>query len=308
MLNLERLRALQAVAEHGSVSGAAEALHVTTSAVSQQLAKLERETRERLLIPNGRGVRLTDVANLLVEHGKRILSLVEEAEADLEAHRDAVFGRLRLATFATAARGFLPPVLRELRERYPRLTVEMSEMVDANETLPLLQRGDVELAVVNDWDNAPLELPCGLSHEYLLHDWVDIALPADHPLAERDAVDLAELGGEQWIAWTRGSVCHAWLRSTLRAAGVEPTIAHTAEEHPTQLALVAAGLGAAMIPRIGRDLVPPGVRMIDMRPTLARRFYVVWRCDATRRPAVQAGVAAMREAAKEYEREPAVAA
>src|ERR1700730_14989747 len=108
MLDLERLRVLHAVARFGSVSAAAEALHVTTSAVSQQMAKLERETGQRLLERRGRGVRLTDAAELLVEHADRLLSLAERAQADLEAHRGAVAGRLTFAAFATAARGLAP--------------------------------------------------------------------------------------------------------------------------------------------------------------------------------------------------------
>lgn len=90
MLNLERLRTLDALARHGSVSGAAAGLHITTSAVSQQMAKLEREAGQRLLAKNGRGVRLTDAGRLLAEHAARILSQVELAQADLEAQRGQV--------------------------------------------------------------------------------------------------------------------------------------------------------------------------------------------------------------------------
>ena len=102
MLNLERLRTLDALARHGSVSGAAEGLHVTTSAVSQQMAKLEREVGQQLLAKNGRGVRLTDAGRLLADHAARILSQVELAQSDLEAQRGQVVGELRLAAFPTA--------------------------------------------------------------------------------------------------------------------------------------------------------------------------------------------------------------
>lgn len=297
MLNLERMRALSAVEAYGSVSAAADVLHVSTSAVSQQLAKLEREVGQRLLEANGRGVRLTDAAHLLVGHGRRILSLVEEAEADLEAHRDQVVGHLRLASFATAARGFLPPVLADLRIRYPSLRVELSEMLDAYESIEPLRRGDLDLAIVNDWQNEPLELPDGLHSAYLLTDDVDLVLPAGHPLADREYVDLSVLDGQPWISWTKGSACTQWLRRTLRAAGIEPFIAHSAEEHPTQMALVAAGLGCTLTPRTGRDPVPEGVHVVPMRPRLTRRFYVLWRADADRRPSIRATVRALRDAA-----------
>src|SRR5213076_3009587 len=127
MLNLERLRTLDALARHGSVSGAAEGLHVTTSAVSQQMSKLEREVGQQLLAKNGRGVRLTDAGRLLAEHAARILSQVEFAQSDLEAHRGEVAGELRLAAFPTAARGLFPAALSRLRKAHPGLRVTSRE-------------------------------------------------------------------------------------------------------------------------------------------------------------------------------------
>ncbi|MEV0839825.1 LysR family transcriptional regulator [Actinocatenispora sera] len=286
MMSLEWLRTLHAVATYGSVTAAADTLHLTASAVSQQLAKLERETGHTLLEPNGRGVRLTGAAQLLVEHAGRILSLVEEAQADLEAHRDQVIGHVTIAVFATAARGIMPQLLRAARERYPRLRVELLE-IDMDDSLPLLARGDLDAALYCDWVNSPLALADGLSGEHLLDDPIDLVLPADHPMAGHAQVSLAELAGADWIAWTKGSICYDWLRQTLRGEGVEPRIAHTAEEHQTQLALVAAGLGAAVIPRMGRDPVPNGVRVVAVAPTLRRRCYVAWRTGTERRPALR---------------------
>src|SRR3981189_546625 len=127
MLDLDRLRALSAVATYGSVSAAADVLHVTTSAVSQQVAKLERETGQKLLERNGRGVRLTDAAALLATHAERILAMVEEAEAAREAQRGEVVGELPVAAFPPAARGLLPPALRALARDHPRLRVCMRE-------------------------------------------------------------------------------------------------------------------------------------------------------------------------------------
>ncbi|MBA2319022.1 MAG: LysR family transcriptional regulator [Euzebyales bacterium] len=296
MLNLERLRALHAVATYGSVSAAARALHVTTSAASQQLAKLEREVGQPLLERNGRGVRLTDAAELLVQHAEQIFSSVEAAEADLEAHRGSVVGQLSIAAFPTAARGLAPAALRALRDQHPQLRVQLAER-EPWETLPLVARGDLDLAVVNDWFNAPLALPDGIEKASLLDDLADVALPAGHPLADRDVVDLDDLAGEPWVAWTPGSMCHDWLVHTLRTRDIEPVIAHTAEEHATQLALVAAGLGAAIMPRLGRDPVPDGVCVVGVRQTLSRHIYVIWRADAARRPAIRAAVDALRAAA-----------
>ncbi|NBM16430.1 LysR family transcriptional regulator [Streptomyces sp. GC420] len=300
MLNLERLRTLDALARHGSVGGAAAGLHVTTSAVSQQLAKLEREAGQQLIAKNGRGVRLTDAGRLLAEHARRILSQVELATADLEAQRGKAVGELRLAAFPTAARGLLPAALKALREEHPGLHTRSREL-EPDDSIPAVIRGDVDLAVVLDWYNKPLPLPDGLAKEPLLYDPADVAMPAGHPLAGRAEADLQDFAEDEWVTWPDGEFCHEWLVFTLRSKGIEPRIAHTAEEHHTQLALVAAGLGVCVAPRLGRGPVPEGVRVVPVRHTMRRHIYVVWRADADRRPSIRAAVEALRTAAEAVE-------
>ncbi|MGX1915237.1 LysR family transcriptional regulator [Streptomyces phaeochromogenes] len=295
MLNLERLRTLDALARHGSVSGAAEGLHVTTSAVSQQMSKLEREVGQQLLAKNGRGVRLTDAGRLLADHAARILSQVELAQSDLEAQRGQVMGELRLAAFPTAARGLFPTALAALRAEHPGLRVRSRELEPEN-GVAWVTRGDLDLAVVLDWYNKPLPLPDGLVKASLLDDPTDLALPVGHRLADRSEVDLEDFVDDEWIAWDEGEFCHEWLLFTLRGKGIEPVIAHRAEEHHTQLAMVAAGLGVCVAPRLGRDPVPAGVRTVPVRPRVTRHVYAVWRADADRRPAIRAAVDALRSA------------
>ncbi|MEV6105274.1 LysR family transcriptional regulator [Streptomyces sp. NPDC051940] len=294
-MNLERLRTLAAVARHGSVSAAAEGLHVTTSAVSQQLAKLEREAGQQLLAKHGRGVRLTDAGRLLSEHAVRILSQVEVAQADLEAHRGQAVGDLTVAAFPTAARGLGPLALTALRAQHPELRTRLCEM-EPDDALPGVVRGDFDLAVVLDWYNKRMPLPPGLARADLLDDVADVALPAGHPLADRDEIDLEDLADDEWIAWPQGEFCREWLMFTMRGKGIEPRVMHTAEEHHTQLALVAAGLGVAVAPRLGRGPLPPGVRAVPVRNTMRRHIYAVWRSDADRRPSIRAAVRALREA------------
>jgi DNA-binding transcriptional LysR family regulator len=302
VLNLERLRVLQAVARHGSVTAAAAELHVTTSAVSQQLARLERESGTTLVERSGRGIRLTDSALVLAGHAQAILSLAEQAQADVAAQAGAVAGRLVLASLPTATRGLAAPALRHLTAAHPALRVELIE-ADSSESVPALVQGAVDLVIAHDWSNAPLAAPDGLTRTRLLEDRADIAVPDTHPLARQAseqgdrAVDLDQLGAGPWICGTAGSSCHDWLTFTLRSARLEPRIAHTANEYATQLALVAAGLGVAVMPRLGRGQVPAGVHMIAVRPSLRRNIYALWRSTAARRPAISATVAALREAA-----------
>ncbi|MFI7502696.1 LysR family transcriptional regulator [Streptomyces sp. NPDC049687] len=295
MLNLERLRTLDALARHGSVSGAAQGLHITTSAVSQQLAKLEREVGQRLLAKHGRGVRLTDAGRLLADHASRILSQVELAQSDLEAQRGQVVGELRLSAFPTAARGLFPAALAELRKAHPGLRLRSCELEPENGVAGVV-RGDLDLAVVLDWYNKPMPVPDGLVKAPILDDPADVAMPAGHPLAGRDEVDLGEFAEDEWITWGEGEFCHEWLMFTLRSRGVEPIVGHRAAETHTQLNLVAAGLGVCIAPRLGRNPVPEGVVTVPLKQRVRRHVYVVWRADADRRPSIRAAVEALKSA------------
>ena len=297
MLNLDRLRALHAVSAHGSIIAAAETLHVTTSAVSQQLAKLEQETGQQLLERHGRGVRLTDAATALVSRTQHVLSLLEEAEAELEATDTAVAGQITIAAFSTAARGLAPQALRGLLGKHRQLGITFHEQ-EPHQSIPNLVRRDVDLIIINDWENAPLALPEGITRAPLFDDVADIALPAKHRLAKAKTVKLSDLSGEAWIVWPTG-FCHDFLMHTLRKQGHEPRIAHTAGEYQTQLALVAAGLGCCVLPRLGRGDVPKGVAILPSQPTLRRHVYAAWRTHATRRNVIQAAVEQFQIAGRE---------
>ncbi|MFJ5099933.1 LysR family transcriptional regulator [Streptomyces sp. NPDC088554] len=289
MLDLARLRALHAVSVHGSVAAAAVALGYTPSAVSQQITKLERETRTTLLERRGRGVALTDEARHLAATAEELLTIVERAETTLEERRGQPTGQLAIGAFASSARGLLPGVLAELAERHPALDIRLRE-VDPHLSVDLVARGVIDIAVAHDWDIAPLPTPDGVEQSVIGDDLCDVMVPAAHPLAARSSVRRQELAGQRWICQPPGTVCHDWLVRTLRAAGCEPDLAHQAEENHTQLALVAAGLGIAMIPRLGRGPLPGGVVAVSLDPMPKRRLYALWRTGAARRPAVTATV------------------
>jgi DNA-binding transcriptional LysR family regulator len=291
MLSLERLRVLHAVAAAGSVVGAAATLRVTTSAVSQQLARLEREVGQRLLERHGRGVRLTEAGALLARRADDLLAHVERVESDLAGYLGAVDGTLAVAAFATALRGLLPGAVHDLRRRHPDLAVVLSEQ-EPHEALPALRRGRVDVVVAQDWADAVLPVPDGVARRELLTDPFDAALAADHPLAARPVLAVDELAGEDWITWSTGQICHDWL---LRALD-RPRVAHTAAEHATQLALVVAGLGVALIPRLGRGPAPAGAVFVPLDPAPTRRVFALWRSAAGARPAVRAAVEALARA------------
>ncbi|MFI6576454.1 LysR family transcriptional regulator [Nocardiopsis sp. NPDC050513] len=297
MLDLSRLRALHAVRVHGSVGAAAEALGYTPSAISQQVAKLERETGATLLERRGRGVVLTDAADLLVDTAARMLSLVEEAEVALEERRGKPSGRLTVAAFATAARGLLPGVLADLAAAHPALDPRLIEE-DPHATPRMVAQGVVDLAVVHDWDNAPMSVPEGVTRLGLGQDVCDVLLPPAHPLAGLPVLSREDVATARWICQPPGTVCHGWLMRTLRAAGVEPDVAHLVGEFQTQVALVEAGLGIALVPRLGRGPVPDSVVVRPLDPAPVRGVSVLWREGTSRRPAVAEAVRLLRERAR----------
>lgn len=293
MLDLARLRALHAVSVHGSVSAAATALGYTPSAVSQQIAKLERETRTTLLERQGRGIALTDEAQHLAATAQQLLAIVERAETTLEERRGLPAGRLTIGAFASAARGLLPQVLAELAERHRSLDARLTE-VDPHLSVDLAAQGVIDIAVAHDWDIAPLPAPDGLERAVIGDDLCDVLVPAGHPLAGSGPLRREDLSGQRWICQPPGSVCHDWLVRTLRASGTEPDLAYQAAENHTQVALVAAGLGIALMPRLGRGPLPDGVLAVPLDPVPVRRLYALWRTGAARRPAITETVRLLR--------------
>ncbi|WP_328913623.1 MULTISPECIES: LysR family transcriptional regulator [unclassified Streptomyces] len=293
MLDLGRLRALHAVHTHGSVGAAAAALGYTPSAVSQQIAKLERETGTVLLERQGRGVALTDAAELLVATAQRLMAIVEAAEVALEEQRGRPTGRLSVAAFPTAACGLLPPVLASLAAAYPALDLRLTE-VDSHVSVELAARGAVDLAVAHDWDIAPLPAPEGLERAVIGDDRCDVLVPVGHPLAARQSLVRADVARERWICQPSGSVCHEWLVRTLRESGTEPDLAYQVGEYRTQVALVQAGLGIALVPRLGRGPIPEGVSVVALEPAPVRRLYALWRAGASRRPSIAVAVDTLR--------------
>lgn len=291
MLNVERLRALAAVSTHGSIAGAAQALHVTPSGVSQQLGKLERETGHQLLEPHGRSVRLTQAGHVLAKHASRVVSQLAAAETDLADLRHEILGPLRIGAVGSALRALLPETLADLTAQHPRLvpTVQDGEAVDM---VPQLLAGDLDLVLIESWANRPMRLPAGLSLQRLISEDVHVALSEQHRLADREVMDLADLTDTAWAACPPGTDPYDALVQAMRDHGVEPDICYTAAEYATILALVRTNLAAALVPTIAQQPSPPGVRFIPTRPALRRDIQAAWRSPTTS-PAIRTCVAAL---------------
>jgi DNA-binding transcriptional LysR family regulator len=293
MLDVRKLRVLRELSERGTIAATAEALSFTPSAISQQLSALERETGVELLAREGRRLALTDAARRLVGHTDGVLAALEAAEADLEASVGEVRGTLALAAFPTAAATLLPPAVAELRRDHPALEIHVEEL-EPHESLPALRLGELDVALAHEYDSIPRRPDSAFVEHPLLDDPLRIALPADHPLAASRSVDLTDLAGERWIAGRPGTHCGIVVTTASRAAGFEPVIAAHASEFATMLALVAAGLGVAVIPALATTATTlDGVVLLDPRPKLSRRIYAAVRPGSGRRAAVAAVLAAL---------------
>src|SRR5215217_2622752 len=205
MLHLGRLRLLRELSERGTIAAVADALQFTPSAISQQLAMLEREAGVPLLQRAGRGVRLTDAALLLVDHAAALLDRAAVAEADLAAAAGTVAGRGRIAGFESVALRVALPVMERLARDAPRLRCELIE-AEPEQALPALALGVLDLVLGDEWQHQPWRLPAALQRHELLRDPVRLVLPARHPAARRhpDAVPLAELAGDVWTTGHAG--------------------------------------------------------------------------------------------------------
>jgi DNA-binding transcriptional LysR family regulator len=288
MIDLIALSSLQAVDTHGSVAGAAEALGFTPSAVSQQVKRLEKQTGVPLLERVGRGVILTGHGRHLVEHGARILTDLEAVEAGLHQQAATVAGHLRIAAFSTAMRGLIAPVIRELRDAYPALELTLFER-EPWDTIDLVSSGQFELGLVHRWGDVTLAIPDHLAQTALTQDLADVIVHRDHPLASAAVVTPHDLVDEGWIATPEGTICRQWLTRMYQGTGRVPRVAHESMEFDSHLALVRAGLGIALIPRLGRQPLDDELVAIPAAdPVPTRDILVLHRRSMAGSPAVAA--------------------
>jgi molybdate transport repressor ModE-like protein len=297
MIDARRLRVLREVAEQGTLAAAADALHLTPSAVSQQLAALEREVGQPVIERNGRGVRLTGAAEVLVDHANVVLAQLEAAAADVAAYSEGVVGTVRIAGFATALAEIVAPAAAALRASHPRLALTIAEQ-EAPDCFRALAGGDADIAISMASRFAPPRDDPRFHRQALRADALDAVLPADHPLVARAEIELAELAGEPFVGPPDGTSCHDVTVSGCAAAGFTPAFQHRSLDFYTTMALVAAGLGVALVPRLAQAAVPPGAVVRPLAaPAPARHVFAATRAGAERRPTVAAVIDALARAA-----------
>ncbi len=298
MLDLRRLRLLRELSARGTIGAVAEALSYSPSAVSQQLAQLEREAGVPLLERFGRNVRLTAAAQTLVVHTDALLARVEMAEADLQAAAEQVTGTVRVAAIQSAGLYLLAPALRALSARHPALRVEVTD-AEPETSLPALALGSLDLVLGDQYPFLPRAPDPRLETETLVSEQFRVMLPGDHPLAASGApVALAALRHEPWAAGKDSHYGELTVRACRTLGGYEPDIRHRSNDLLMLLALVAAGQAVTLLPDLVRAGREPAVAVRDVAEArLSRIVFGALRTGSARRPALSALLAALRETA-----------
>ncbi|MDP1848024.1 MAG: LysR substrate-binding domain-containing protein [Solirubrobacteraceae bacterium] len=247
MLDVKRLRVLREVSMRGSFSAAAESLAYTQSAVSQQIAALEREAGTVLVERRARGVHLTEAGRALVAHADVILSRLADAEAELEAIAGMRGGRLRLVSFPTAGATIAPLAIARFRERHPGVEVTLAPR-EPDEGLECLKSGECDIALTVEAGFAPISDPA-IERHALLVDPMYLCVSASHRVAKKPRIRLADLAEESWILGTTGRCPDGVvLERACQAAGFEPRVAFQSDDYYAIQGFVAAGVGVCLIP------------------------------------------------------------
>jgi DNA-binding transcriptional LysR family regulator len=297
VLDPRRLQALHAVATTGSVKEAAAQLGYSSSAISQQITALERETGSVLLEAAGRGVRPTPAGELLAQHAERIFEQLAQAESELIALNAGQLGSLRLVSFASAGAELVPPALAQVRAELPELDVTLRS-ADTEDALALLRRGLVDVALIER--HGPPE-DDGLAYHPLLPDPYRLLLPSDHPLAERTTIDLADARDETWIDLRlHKGCCRVEAHAAFERAGFEPHWVAEADDYWPAQGFVGAGLGLALIPSLALGVLRPDVAVRPLTPgnQPSRDVFAVTRPALDATTAVRTVLAALSASAR----------
>ncbi|WP_433143591.1 LysR family transcriptional regulator [Actinomadura nitritigenes] len=289
MLDVRRLRILQHLAAYGTVAATAEALHLTPPAVSQHLAALQKEAGTPVVEKVGRTLRLTAAGELLVAHAEIILAELAAAESGLAALQTGRRGIVRIAAFPSAARALVAPLWRRLAETdaSPAPSLRLS-VVEPDEALDQLRKRSTDLAVVHSYTVLPRDFPAACEQAVLMEEPVLLAL---HPLqaealhlAPGQPADLSRLSDMPWLTPGPETSCHEMIQRACGIAGFVPDIRARGSDFSVLAALVAAGAGAALIPRMALPETTAALSLHPLVQPVSRTIFTVSRAGTARRP------------------------
>lgn len=284
-MDLNRLKALREVARNGTMAAAAEALFITPSAVSQQIAQLEDEMDVALTERQGRGVRLTPAGEALVVHTERILVVLDQARSELAQLKREIAGELRVAAFPSIASALLPDVVKTLRAVFPRLQIVLEEM-EPPEGLAALGSWRADVAIVDD-----LSVMLGKNQESygmvpLTEDTLHVLLPAKHELSKKASLTVSDLQHQDWALDSTSSAFGDFIANLCRRAGFEPRLNARCKGFEMVAAMVVSGASVSIVPglRLARSI--PGTKALRLRPDVRRKISAAFRRGERNHPAV----------------------
>ncbi|MFJ9414917.1 LysR family transcriptional regulator [Streptomyces sp. NPDC101227] len=296
-----RLQALRVLRETGTITGTAEALHLTPSTVSQQLRQLSGELNVTLLEPVGRRVKLTPAAYTLLGHSDRLFAQWERATADLAAHREGFAGHLRISAVASALAAIVAPAGTELAEQYPHMTLHVGEDPEEDRFQLLLTR-EIDIAVTIPATGTPPPDDERFEQHVLLEEPQDLLVPRGHPVAQREFAELTELAEAEWLRAGDPRDQHQLLLTACAAAGFVPRVTHNAVDWFAVSTLVASGLGICLIPRLAPISEGLEVSRVPLRgetrPT--RQIVACVRRGSSKQGPIGRGLAALRSTASRW--------
>ncbi|WP_344220146.1 LysR family transcriptional regulator [Kribbella sancticallisti] len=270
MDDLRRLRVLREFRERGTVTATAEALHLTPSAVSQQLAGLSHDLGFPVTRKDGRRIALTPRGEVLLSHADAVFAQLEHARHDLQAFDETLRGTVRIGAFSTALAGLLPTALDTLAAGLPQLVVSVRQS-EPPQLFDQLDAGRVDVAIAVAFDGSPTVEDPRYHRVELGADLLDVAVPAGHPSARQPAIDLRDLATAVWITGSPGGCCASITATSCAAAGFTPDIRHEVDDWLAATQLVAHGHGVALLPRLAQRDLPPGLAVRPVADQQPRR-------------------------------------
>jgi len=300
MLDVKRLRILREVVASGSFSAAAEALYLSQSAVSQQVATLEREVGMTLLERTRDGTKPTDAGRVLVAHADAAIARLDEAERELAAIAGLEGGEVRVASFPSASATLLTLAVSDFVNRHPKVRLSVAE-AEPEESVPRLRAGEFDLALVFDYPGLSEPDQRDIERTPLLTESMHIALPKNHRLAECTTVNMNELSEEVWLCGDSPSSCGAMVKRACQDAGFDPRVGFESDDYHVLQGFVAAGLGVTLLPDLALPTLRSDIVVLPTEPAApARRVWAATRPVGARAPATDALLSVLVEAGERF--------
>lgn len=270
MDDLRRLRVLRAFRERGSITATAQALHLTPSAVSQQLTKIARDVGFEVLHHVGRRVTLTPRGQALLAHADIVFAEIERARHELDSWDDSTRGTITIGAFSSAIAGLVPLLLDRARNTMPKVKIMVRE-AEPPALFDSVDAGHIDLALAVQFTGSPAAGDPRYHRIDLGPDELDLALPPDHPLREKETLALKDVETDPWITGEKDGCCDAITVTACAADGFTPDIAHRTNDWQALAQLVAHGHGVALIPKLAQRDLPTAVTIREIAPPRPQR-------------------------------------